>query len=262
MAIREIENLTENEAKEMAVETMVIKDHNIYFVNFDDAFGYSALVFKNGHHIHYANDYQLHHGWMVKEKGMDALRQWYIDTMNHKLYTETELQEPLKDYDDYKAKEYYLRNYYPMQIDYVSIFAIGEKAQAEVKRKAKGMQYNPVSFCYMKDVDFVKKQVKLLATLLSREAEMKETPEYWIKAFKHEMYNHEYSINWDADPDTLSVFGNIPREITWNREWKLSELFDALDFTQVQRNAYIQARREYYQEIDRQTEYELDYKEA
>lgn len=59
--ISNIEALTEAEAQTMALETMQIKEHNIYFVDFVNAFGYSCLVFKNHHHIYYANDYELHH---------------------------------------------------------------------------------------------------------------------------------------------------------------------------------------------------------
>lgn len=61
LTITDIEKLTENQVKEIADETMVIKEHNIYFVDLEGYYGYSCLVFKNGHHIHYANDYELHH---------------------------------------------------------------------------------------------------------------------------------------------------------------------------------------------------------
>ena len=40
--IKEIEAMTENDAQEMAIESMVIKDHNIYFVDFGGYFGYSG----------------------------------------------------------------------------------------------------------------------------------------------------------------------------------------------------------------------------
>lgn len=256
MKYDDMKNISEANAKANALETMKIKEHNIYFVEFDGAFGYSALVYCNGKHIYYADDYELHHAYMIKEKGREGLRQWYIDTMNQKLYTEEEIVEPLKNYDDYQAKQYFLRNYYNMRVDYISAFYIGEKEGNEIKKKTKNMHYDPVAFCYVNDLDFVKHHIELLVALQKREAEMKETPEYWIQAFKHEMYNHEYSINWDADCDTLSAFGNIPRELTWNRAWKLSDLFDVLNFNDVQKNAYHQAKREYYAEIERSEDIE------
>ena len=56
-----IREITEEEAKKLSLESECIKGHNVYFVDFDGGFGYSVLVYKNNHHIHYANDYQLHH---------------------------------------------------------------------------------------------------------------------------------------------------------------------------------------------------------
>lgn len=48
-SISDIESITEEKAKVIAIETMKIKEHNIYFVDFEDAFGYSCLVYKNNH---------------------------------------------------------------------------------------------------------------------------------------------------------------------------------------------------------------------
>ncbi|MBR6859841.1 MAG: hypothetical protein IKM73_00780, partial [Acidaminococcaceae bacterium] len=60
--IQEIESVTEEQARDSALETLSIKGHTIYLVDFGGTFGYSCLVFCNGRHIYYANDYQLHHG--------------------------------------------------------------------------------------------------------------------------------------------------------------------------------------------------------
>lgn len=65
--ITNIENITYDEAQNIAIETMKIKDHDCFFVDFGSAFGYSVLVFKNAMYIHYANDYELHHDYRVKE---------------------------------------------------------------------------------------------------------------------------------------------------------------------------------------------------
>ena len=105
MTITEIDKLTYDQSKEIAVEEMKIKEHDCLFVEIDDGFGYSILVFKNGKHIYYVNDYELHHGYLVKEKGKTALRDYYIKEMNHKLYTDTELLEPIKTYDEYDKKQ-------------------------------------------------------------------------------------------------------------------------------------------------------------
>ena len=243
MNIREIEALTEDQARAMALEIMSIKEHTVYIIDEGGYFGYSALVFKNGRHIHYANDYALHHNGRDRE----WLRKWYVETLNGKLFTETEICGAVKNYDEYRKKEDYLRNYYPMQVDYVSQFRIlHNKAEEDAfDREIAGLHYNPVSFCYMADEEFIKHHVKLFATLQERKAELNNAPEYWKDAFKREMYNHEYAINWQADYDTLSAFGNVK----WhNGEGNVNQYFDDLGFNDIQRKAYKEAKREYYKE--------------
>ena len=116
--INEIESIPEFQAAEMAEETMIIKDHNVYFVTLEKYFGFSVLVYCNGHYIYYVNDYELHHKGKTKEE----LKQIYIKKLNTKLYTESELKAPLKSYADYENRDYFLRNYYGMRYNYVSFF--------------------------------------------------------------------------------------------------------------------------------------------
>ena len=51
MTIREIEKITFAEAQNMAIETTEIKEHECFFVELGEYFGYSVLIFKNGRHI-------------------------------------------------------------------------------------------------------------------------------------------------------------------------------------------------------------------
>ena len=242
--IGEIDSVTETEAKEMAEEVMEIKEHNIYFVDFGGYFGYSCMVFKNNHHIHYANDYQSHHHNVTKEK----LKKIYVESLNNKLYTEAEIAEPLKDYDEYSLKSYFLHNYYGMRMDYVSIFRITktEEEKASYEKEIEGMIYNPVAFAYMSDPDFVKHHVELLELLEQAKEKMSDNYEYYKKAFLYEMYNHEYGINWEADHATLSAFGNI--QYHGDSTDALQLYFDELNFTEVQRKAYLDARKQYFKE--------------
>ena len=96
LGIKEIEALTEEEVKEIAEEMLVIKEHNIYLVDFEGYFGYSRLVFKNNHHIYYANDYELHHNYLTKDKERSEakalLRERFIEGANNILFTEEEIQ--------------------------------------------------------------------------------------------------------------------------------------------------------------------------
>ena len=249
--IEQIEALTEDEAKKMALETMEIKRHTIYLVDFKGYFGYSRLVFLNGKHIKYADDYQLHHEYTVKEKGIDGLRELLISSANNILFTEEELVGPIKDYDDYDRKAYYLHNYYGLQKDYISAFQIirNEQDEKEFRRKVKDMTYNPISFSYMQDKEFVKHHIELKKKLEEQKEKKADNYEYYKKAFLSEMYNHEYSINWQADYDTLSAFGNIE----WH-ENDINAYFKELEFTEVQKRAYIDARAEYYRQIDEEIE--------
>lgn len=202
-----IRELTLEEVKELAIKTMEIKEHECIFVDFKRYFGYSVLVFKNGKHIHYADDFELHHAHLVKESGREALEQWYIESLNHKLYTDSELLEGVKTYDEYQQKDYFLRNYYIMRYDYISIFGIGE----EVKRAFKEVRkiytiYNPVSFCYVKDKTLVEKQRKFLAQLNKSFKELKANEDTFKEMISRELANHEACITCDYT-DALQALG-------------------------------------------------------
>lgn len=231
--IHQIEAMPEREAQAMALETMQIKGHNIYFVDFKGYFKYSALVFMDGMHIYYANDYELHH----PQKTREELRGWYIKTLNHKLYTEDEIIGPVTDYDDYKAKCDFLHNYYGMRRNHFSIFGSNE-----VKRKTAGMIYDPIAFAYFSDAGFVQHHVGLRKALEESWNARQGDYEIMKSAFISEMWNHEYAINWQGDWDVLSVFGNIHYRDGDNA---LQDYFDQLNFTDIQRRAYLDARLEY-----------------
>ena len=202
-----IRALTVEEARQMAIETMEIKDHECIFVDFGGYFGYSVLVFKNGKHIHYADDFELHHGYIVKESGKEALKQWYIDTLNRKLYTDAELLEDVKTYDEYEKKNYFLRNYYIMRYDYISIFGIGEEAQKAFDEARKTYTiYNPVSFCYVNDENIVKTQSEILKHLEESFEKLKASDETFREMISYQLANHEACITCDYT-DALDALG-------------------------------------------------------
>lgn len=241
MTIDEIRNLIEEEAKTMLIEEMEIKEHNIYFVDFDGYFGYSCLVFKNNHHIYFADDFELHH----KGKAKDELKAFYIKKMNNILFTEAEITAPITEYTEYDRKRYYLNNYYGMQVDYISIF-VNPKEHPNFKEEVKGMIYNPVAFAYMYDAEFVKHHKELYQKLQEQKEKAATSYEYLKNAFLREMYNHEYGINWQADYDTLSAFYNIQYH-----DDDLQAYFDELNFNDTQKQAYLDARKQYYKEQKR-----------
>lgn len=240
--LTEIENISELEAGAMSLEKTEIKGHNIYFADLGDIYGYSCLVFKNNHSIHYANDYELHH----TDKTRKELRDMYINKMNNILFTEMEIVSPLKDYSEYKRKINYLLNYYGMQVDYVSAFCsfLSKEQIAELHKKIKGMFYNPIAYAYMAEEDFVKHHIELFSKLEKAKDNMADNYAYLKGAFLYEMYNHEYDINWQADYDVLSEFGDV----TYNGE-DLNAYFKELKFTDLQKQAYCDAMKQYYSRI-------------
>ena len=241
--IRDIEALTEVQAAKMAMEAAEIKEHQVYFVDFGGYFGYSALVFADGHHIKHADDYELHHAG----KSRDELREFYFASFSRKLFTADEMST-VSDYQDKQAKEYYIRNYYGLRRDHISMFFCGpDKEREKLRRKTEKMIFSPVflAFYDKKDADFVKRGEELLAMLEKAEPK-NDNMEYWQGAFLREMFNHEYGINWQADFDVCSCFGNCSGVANID---DLNALFDACNFSDVQRAAYIAARREYSEQI-------------
>ena len=105
MTIREIEKLTFAQAKSIAIETVKIKEHDCFFVELGEHFGYSVLVFKNGRHIYHANDYELLHSFTVEKNGKEGIWQYYIKSLNKKLFTDSELLEPIGSYEEYKDRK-------------------------------------------------------------------------------------------------------------------------------------------------------------
>lgn len=196
MTIREIEALTIDELrvmkKEGKAELLSIKEHDCYLVDLKDPFGYSVLVFKDNNYIYFANDYQLHHS----RKTVEELKQWYIDTLNNKLFTELELMEDLHTYDEYRRKKYYLQNYWIMQFERISIFYIGkpDKELNEAKRK---MFFCPVCFCYVKDKSIIERASKLISHIEKSFYKAKKNKEVFRKMVSFELANHEACITCD-----------------------------------------------------------------
>ena len=237
-----IENLTEPQAQEMALDTAEVKGYTVYFIDGGEYRGFSSLVYKDGHHIHYVDDFSNLHPSI---KSADDLKAKYIEVLNNKLFTEDEITEPLKSYDDYTKKSHFLHNYYHMSRDYISkFFIVTPESEKEFRKKTATMKYNPVGFCYMDDQDFINHHVELMIKLEALKQDVKNNYDYQKSAFKYEMFNHEYVINWQADYDVLSVFGTVDYNDS------LNDMMDSLNFTEVQKKAYLDARSEVCKEMN------------
>lgn len=243
--IKDIESLTQYEVLKMDHEAIEVNGHQVYLVDFKGYFGYSALVFRAGAHLYYANDYELHH----KGKTHEELKAWYEDTLKYKLFSDDMISAPVSDYQEAERKEYYLRNYYPQMCDdKISAFRIctNEADEKTFDKEVEGMIYNPVGFFYTNDKTFSDRLIELYKIALKSKEPSKDNYDYWFNAFKYEMFNHEYAISWEPDTSTLSAFG-LPYKVGYeyeNKEYSkgLNFLFDALDFSDMQRKAYREAR--------------------
>lgn len=220
MNITKIENLTYEEVKENALEHLVIKDHDCFFIDFGGYFGYSVLVFKNEKHIYYANDYELHHRHLVKEKGRDTLREYYIKEMNGKLYTDVEMMEEPTSYDEYEKKNHFLRNYHIMRYDHESIFFIGTDAEREERKKKIERNYpyyNPVSFCYVAEPEIINIQKKYLEILQNAYERLQNDLGVFREMVRKELANHEACITYDYT-DALCALGMKFEELTEEKQ--------------------------------------------
>lgn len=205
MTIREIEALTldqvEGMKKEGKADLLNIKNHSCYLVDLGEYFGYSALIFKNNHHIYYANDYQLHH----RTKTIEELKEWYTETLNNKLFTESELMENIYSYDEYNRKGYYIRNYWIMQYDYISAFYIG-KLEKELQEAKEKMIFCPTCFCYVEDKNIVHNASSFIRHIEESFANVKENDDIFRKMVSCELANHEACITCDYS-DALEALG-------------------------------------------------------
>lgn len=203
MSIKDIEDLSYAEAKEAAIEEMNIKNHNCIFADFDNGFGYSVLVFRNGRHIYHANDYQLHH----PEKTKEQLKDLYIKKMNNILFTDEELMEEVRTYSEYQRKKYFLQNYYIQQYDYLSIFRFGKEQEENFEKAKPDYPYsNPISFCYVKDPNIVKKQIKMNSHLEKEFKRIKKDNEIFREMIAYQLSNYEACITHDYT-EALAALG-------------------------------------------------------
>lgn len=190
---KDVEHLTYEEAKTIAEEKLEIKGHSCFFVDLGAPFGYSVLVFKDGNHIYYADDFELYHSHFIKEYGRSGLRDYYIKRLNRKLFTEKELLDPVVSYDEYQRKDHFLRNYWIMRYDHASIFAIHEKEQKEEEIE-KYPYFCQTCFCRVNDPEISKKAAAYAEHLEAEKAKLEKDKGSFRKMIAAELADHEAFI--------------------------------------------------------------------
>lgn len=220
MGITEIENLTYEEAKENALEELTIKDHDCFIMNFGEYFGYSIIIFKNGKHIYYANDYELHNRYLVKEEGYKGLHDHYIKKMENKLFTDAELLEPCRSYSEYERKNHFLRNYWIMRYDHISMFFMGTEAERKERKKLIDEEYpyfTWVCLSHVQSSDIVDVAEKYYNILKNSLSELKNDNNVFREMVRKELANHEACITCDYT-DALDALGMKFEELTEEKQ--------------------------------------------
>lgn len=153
---------------------------------------------------------------MVKTEGKESLKEWYIETLSRKLFTDKELLEPVLSYGDYERKDYFLRNYWIMRYDYISIFSIGAEEQMKVEEGKKTHPFfNPVCFCYVANENIVNEANKYNFHLQNSFKKLKENDEAFRKMVRCELDNHEACVSYDYEAalDSLGLrFEELPKD--------------------------------------------------
>lgn len=223
--IDQIRNCPERVARLLMENRAIISGHDICFVDFGGYFGYSCLVYLNGHQLRYAAETERDYYGDIPR--LELYRK-YMDSMRKKLFTEEELCAPLKSYKEYKRRETYLRNYLGDAENHISSFGIfnNEEVRRLHKQAVEGLYYSNITFSYYEDKAFTEKLSALYEGLHKAKQNTLDDYDYWKDAFMYEYKNHECIIGDDYD---LVVSG-----MTRNGE-----------LTEAQRKASEDAKREY-----------------
>lgn len=213
--INDIEQTTEQEARENA---WIIKEnfkdgYNLYLVDFGGYFGLSALVYADGRRVW--SDYALHHRTRAED---GTLPEYFINEANGVIYSAGELEQPIKNYNDYRTRDSFIRNIYSRRRDYISAFFIG-KRPAEQEQQIKDIYKfaSWVSFAYYADKDFTVQLARLSAQNEKLYSEFLRDDEAFRDAIRWELANHEARISGDYR-EALEALGMKFEELTEQRQ--------------------------------------------
>ena len=221
LTIEEIEALSIDEVKTITLEKLYVKGFDIYLVDLGEYFGYSALVFKDNHHVYFANLYELHYRY--NSPTHEQLKKKYISLLNNKLFTDEELTT-VKDHEDYEKKTYFIRNYMSQEYDCLTAFCINGIYKGKDKEKYESGEYTAysnIAFAYFKDNSYQNRAKPLISKL---ERSYMENIDNFKEAVKQALYNYEACITCEYETALESlglVFENLPK----NKQMVVIETF-------------------------------------
>ncbi len=256
-SILEIESMTEKDIREQCApdfEVVPVKGFNVFLLEISGSFGYSMIVFGDGQQIKYANDYELHHSYFMKDHTRDDLRRKYLEKAESILFTDDDLAKPLESYFDYERRRKFITELLPLKRDFMSWFYIAGSEDEKKARKAEERKHPVLCECAYgffadSDADYAEYITKLFLNLMRQQEDVKNNYEYQKSAFRYELGNHEYHINsYQGDWDTLSAFGKIKWHGQGAEARKL--YYKELEFTETQIRAFEDARKEFLKAAD------------
>ncbi len=200
----QLEQVTEQQAKENATKEIKIKDFNGYFVNTKPYYGLTLFVYKNTHLVYIDEQIQYN-----SKRGQEL-----INTMTKrattKLFSLDELKSELKDYADYYNKMDFLNNYYQKQCEAVSIYNDHEQVEKENWHYA-----SFISFCYYKDEQDYNTLKELYNSIEQQHHEKMTDEAYFRNAIAYELSNCEYIYGgYDSLCRALGNLGLAPKTLT------------------------------------------------
>lgn len=219
--ITEIEALSRVEVEKYAIEKICIKEFNIYLVDLGSYFGYSALVFKDSHHIYFANLYGAN---QIYDDHIQ-LREKYINSLNNMLFLDDELTSATS-YDDHEKKANFIRNYMPQEYEYLTIFCIKNYQGEDLEKYKSGKYtyYSDIAFAYFKDTSYQDRAEPLIKKLRKSYTDIMEDLKEFKKAVKKELHNYEACITYEYDT-ALGALGIVFEELPKAKQNAVLEAF-------------------------------------
>lgn len=258
VTIHEIEKWNEGKFRELydgEYEVVLVKGFRCYLCDIGGNPKYSMIVFApNGNQVHYANEYELHYN----KKTHEQLREIFLKSARNSLFTEAELEQPLKSYFDYKARYRFITEYLPFcaRYGYFScywVYSTEKQKQEHLEEQAKWPVFCPPARAYFKKDDeaFADHIGELFIRLCQQKNDTADDYQYNYDMFYYELGNHEFHLSLDPDWSVLCDFGRIRRD----PDATLDDYFDDLGFTETQRKAYRDAVRQYIRDCIKQDRY-------
>jgi hypothetical protein len=153
----------------------------------------TGLVYINGL---LANTYPQYTGFDNLKAGKTILSHF-----ENEIFTNEELEAPLKDYQDYRRREDFIDNIIPSGYDHINIF------QKDFDKKVKDYPYkSTIGIDYFKDEKVAKKISDLYLSNISKNDEMmKINNAYFKTAVDYELANFETSISGDPSDALMQL---------------------------------------------------------